>query len=139
MILEIENGKLENINVFKANREIIQICGSQPKILPQGDGSLLIETTSPEQSEKLKLIGTLDGHTVKCFSHPVFNQCRGVIYAPELLQIEEKEIETELRSQGVSKVIRMKKKVGEQLIPLPTLILTFDQCKLPKFIKAGWL
>ena len=33
----------------------------------------------------------------------------------------------------------MKKKVGEQLIPLATLILTFDQCRLPNFIKAGWL
>ena len=93
LILEVENGRHENLNIFKANREIIQVCGGQPKILPQGDGSLLVETSSPEQSKKLQEIKSLDGHNVKCFSHPIFNQCRGVIYAPEILQIDEKEIE----------------------------------------------
>ena len=139
LILEVDNGRHENLNIFKANREIIQICGGQPKILLQGDGSLLIETSSPVQSQKLKDIKLLDGHNVKCVSHPFFNQCRGVVYAPEILQIEEKEIEEELKSQGIVKVVRMKKKVGEQLIPLATLILTFDQCRLPSFIKVGWL
>ena len=62
LILEVENGRHEQLNIFKANREIIEICGDQPKILPQADGSLLIETSSPEQSQKLKQILTLDGH-----------------------------------------------------------------------------
>ena len=138
-ILEIENVTVQNINVFKANREIVAVCGGQPKILPQGNGSLLIETSSPEQSEKLKKISKLVGNNVKCFPHPVFNQCRGVIYAPELLAIEEEEIQSELEDQGVVKVVRMKKRVGEQQTPLATLILTFNQCRLPSTIKAGWL
>ena len=99
LILEVENGRHEQLNIFKANREIIEICGDQPKILPQGDGSLLIETSSPVQSQKLKEMLTLDGHNVNCFSHPTFNQCRGVIYAPEILQIDEKEIEEELKAK----------------------------------------
>ena len=139
LILEFEEGRHETVNVFKANREIIALCGGQPKIRPQGNGSLLIETSSPEQSEKLQTIKILDGHQVKCISHPVFNQSRGVVYAPELLHIEEKEIEEELKNQGIIKVVRMRKKIGEQLVPLGTLILTFNQCRLPKYISAGWL
>ncbi|XP_068217683.1 uncharacterized protein [Palaemon carinicauda] len=138
-ILEFENGRNERLNVFKANREIVNLCGGQPKSLPQGNGSLLIETLSPLQGERLKTLATLDGHCVKCISHPTFNQSRGVIYASELLDIEEKEIEDELKSQGVVKVVRMRKRVGEQRIPLATLIITFDQCRLPNVIKAGWL
>ena len=72
LILEFEGGRHENVNVFKANREIIKVCGSSPKIRPQGDGSLLIETLSPEQSQKLKSISTLDGHKVKWFFSPCF-------------------------------------------------------------------
>ncbi|XP_068238371.1 uncharacterized protein [Palaemon carinicauda] len=64
---------------------------------------------------------------------------RGVIYAPELLEQEEKEIENELRDQGGVKVLRMRKRVGEQRVSLATLVLTFDQCRLPSAIKAGWL
>ncbi|XP_068225630.1 uncharacterized protein [Palaemon carinicauda] len=136
-ILEFENGRHEHVNVFKANREIVNKCGGQPKILPQGNGSLLIETLSPIQSERLKVLSILDGHNVKCFSHPIFNQSRGVIYVPELLELEEKEIENELRDQVV-KVVRMRKRVGE-CFPLATLVLTFDQCRLPNAIDAGWL
>ena len=139
MILEFEEGQSKNVNVFQANREILEICGSQPKIRPQGNGSLLIETSSPEQSQKLKQMTTLDGIAIKCFSHPIFNQCRGVVYAPELIHIEEEVIEKELKSQGIIKVKRMQRKIGEQLVPLGTLILTFNQCRLPNFISAGWL
>merc|ERR1712228_1060716 len=45
LILQFENGRHENLNIFRANREIIRICGSQPKISQQGNGSLLIETS----------------------------------------------------------------------------------------------
>ncbi|XP_068235568.1 uncharacterized protein [Palaemon carinicauda] len=124
---------------FKANRGIVTTCGGQPKILHQGNGRLLIETLSQIQCERLKTLTTLDGHTVKCTSLPTFNQSRGVIYNAELLDIEEKEIEEELKSQGVVKVVRMRKRVGEKRSPLSTLIITFDQCSLPNDTKAGWI
>ncbi|XP_068225150.1 uncharacterized protein [Palaemon carinicauda] len=57
-----------------ANREIVAICGGQPKTLPHGNGSLLIETLSSIQGEKLKTFTTLDGQSVECVSHPTFNQ-----------------------------------------------------------------
>ena len=69
-------------------------CSKEPKIRFQGDGSLLIEVSSPEESERLMKMSKLVGLNVKCIPHPTFNQCRGVIYAPELLSIDADEIQT---------------------------------------------
>ena len=32
LIIQFEDGKCENVNVFKGNREIVNFCGGQPKI-----------------------------------------------------------------------------------------------------------
>ena len=84
LIMRVESEIPVNINVFKGNREIVQFCGSQPKINSLGDGSLFIEASSPEQSEALMKMTKLAGLKVQCYPHPTFNQCRGVVYAPEL-------------------------------------------------------
>ena len=138
LVIQFEN-LVGNINPFKANKEIVSLCGREPKIRSQGDGSLVIEVSSPEESERLMEMTKLVGHNVKCIPHPTFNQCRGVIYAPELLSIDADEIQSELEEQNVIKVVRMMKKDREQLIPLPTLVLTFKTYKMPNTIKAGWL
>ena len=139
LIIQFEDGKCENVNVFKGNREIVNCCGGQPKVRSQMDGNLSVEVYSPEQSEKLMKMTQLVGRKVSVIPHPIFNQCRGVIYAPELLSIDAEEIQTELEDQNVTRVVRMRKKVQDQLVPLPTLILSFSTYKLPSVIKAGWL
>ena len=127
------------VNPFKANKEIINICGNSPKIRPQGDGSLVIEVSSPDESERLLKVTKVHGHKVSCIPHPTYNQSRGVIYAPELLTIDTEEIQSELKEQNVVKVVRIMKKVENGHIPLPTLILTFNSYRLLNIIKAGWL
>ena len=127
------------VNCFKANKEIINICGNSPKVRPQGDGSLVIEISSPDESERLLKVTKLHGHKVSCIPHPTYNQSKGVIYAPELLTIDTEEIQSELKEQNVVTVVRMMKKVENGHIPLPTLILTFNSYRLPNIIKAGWL
>ena len=138
LLLQIEN-LVGNINPFKACKEIVSICGKEPKIRSLGDGNLLVEVSSPEESDKLMKITKLVGHDVKCTPHPTFNQCRGVIYAPELLSIDTDEIKSELEDQSVVGVVRMMKKDKDHLIPLPSLILTFRTYRMPNSIKAGWL
>ena len=74
LILQFEN-LVGNINPFKANKELVSICGKEPKIRSQGDGSLLIEASSLDESEKLLKTTKLVGHDMKCIPHPTFNQC----------------------------------------------------------------
>ncbi|XP_064077897.1 uncharacterized protein LOC135195554 [Macrobrachium nipponense] len=139
IVLRLEDDVLQNISVFKASREINNVCNSVPKIRPQNDGTLLVKVSSPEQSEKLLKMNTLVGQKVTCFPHPIHNQSQGVIYAPELLLLDNEEIQQELEGQNVAKVVGMRKEVGDQIVPLATLILTFNTFKLPNAIKAGWL
>ena len=138
VLLQFEN-LIRYINPFKASKEIKSLCGREPKIRSQGDGSLLIEASSPEEREKLIKMTKLVGNNVKCIPHPIFNQCRGVICAPELLSIAADDIQAELEDQNVVKVVRMTKKSKDHAIPLPTLILTFQSYRMPSTIKAGWL
>ena len=110
LVIQFEDGNIENVNVFKGNKEIVNCCGGQPKIKQQTDGSLLIEVFSQDQSEKLMELTTLVGRKIRCIPHPIYNQCRGVVYAPELLTIDTEEIESELKDQNVIRVVRMRKK-----------------------------
>ena len=99
----------------------------------------MIEVSSPDESERLLKVTKLRGHKVSCIPHPTYNQSKGVIYAPGLLTIDTEEIQSELTEQNVVTVVRMMKKVENEHIPLPTLILTFNSYRLPNIIKAGWL
>ena len=131
--------KIDELDIFDVHKEIVKRCGREPKIAPQNDGSLLIEASSPEESRKLLTLKSVSGLKAKCFPHPLFNQVRGVIQSRDLLKYSEERIQEKLENQKVVKVQRMHKKVNGNLVPLPTLILTFDMVKLPSTVKAAWL
>ena len=84
-----------DINVF----EIIGLCGSQPKIHLQGNRNLLVEATSLKRSERL--MARIAGIKVHCSPHSTFNQCTGFIYDPELLTLDNDEVQSELADQNV--------------------------------------
>ena len=70
------------VNPFKANKEIINICGNSPKIRPQGDGSLVIEVSSPDESERLLKVTKVHGHKVSCIPHGLHIINLEVLYMP---------------------------------------------------------
>ena len=55
LTMKFDNQGAEDADMFKICREITTICGREPKMLFQSDGSVLIEVASPEDSEKLHL------------------------------------------------------------------------------------
>ena len=62
-----------------------------------------------------------------------------MIHSRDLLKYSGERVQEKLENQKVVKVQRMHKKVDGNLVPLPTLILTFDLVKLPSTVKAAWL
>ena len=136
LTLEIPRDQVRDI--FDVHRDIVKCCGRKPKIYPQGNGRLMIEAISPEESSKLLTISSLGGSPVKCTPNIGLNQSKGVIFAPQLIPYSEEKLERELLSQGVSQVRRIMRKVSGVLIPQPTLILTFKSRKLPEQIEAAW-
>ena len=140
LTLSLENEKkLDDLDIFEVHRDIVSCIGREPKISSINGGSLLIEVTSNEESEKLQRMKKLNGTEAKCIPHPSMNQSKGVVYSRELLNYSEDKLLDKFRSHKVVAVHRMKKKVNGILCPQPLLILTFDLLKLPDAISAAWL
>ena len=134
-----DDQRMQNSDFFEIHREIINTLGREPKIVFQGNGSVLVEVTSLEEKEKLLSLTALTGKPAKCAPHKSMNQSKGVIRAPLLMQFSEERLQKEFESQNVTEVKQMKKKIDGVLTPLPTYVLTFDQPRLPRDIKAAWL
>ena len=139
LTFSLENTKLEDADIFELHREIVSCIGREPKITRQGEETLLIEVSSPEESVKLLKMKMAKGSEVKCTPHRSLNQCKGVIYSKDLINYSEERLQEEFESQNVIEVKRMMKKVDGNLCPLPLLILTFDMLKLPDTVSAAWL
>lgn len=135
LTLELDS---DEVDIFAVHKDIVKHCGRRPKISPQNNKKILICTESQEESDKLKELKDIGGISVKCEPHFNLNHSKGLIYAPQLMPYTEKKLEEELKSEGVVKVERMKKKVDGVLIPQPGLILTFSSLELPHVISAAW-
>ena len=71
-------------------------------------------------------------------AHPTKGLAVGVITAPELKDVEEEEIQEELRDQGIQKVRRLQRRDGDVSVPSDSLVLTFSQENLPSKIRIAW-
>ena len=105
LVLKMKSGqKMREFDMFSLNREIVGACDKEPKISFLNDGTLLIEVASPEESEKLQSLVSLDGNQIESMPHKRLNQVRGVIRSVELLRYSEEKIQKELEDQGVVEV-----------------------------------
>ena len=134
----IENTNVNDVDIFELHREIVRCIGRVPKISNQGNGTLLIEAASPEESAKLKALDHFQGAKASCTPHTTLNQCKGVIYSYDLLKFSEEKLLHEFKDQKVIAVRRMHRKTNDSLIPQPLLILTFDLLRPPTIILAAW-
>ena len=129
----------QDTDIFDMRRDIVKSIGREPKISFQADGTLLIEAISPEESEKMKKLNKIQGYKVDCKCHQSMNSCRGVIFSKQLIKYSEEKLLQEFNEQHVTDVKRIKKKVNDELLPTPLLILTFDLLRLPPTISAAWM
>ena len=137
--LKFDDKRVEDSDIFKICREVTALCGREPKMSFENDGSLLIEVTSPEESEKVQSLELINGIKASCTPHKSMNSCRGVIRSPYLMKYSEERLQEEFESQKVVNVKQMMKKIDGVLTPIPTYVLTFNMTKLPLVLKAAWL
>ena len=134
-----QDQRVQDLDMFANEREIVDVCGREPNMTFQSDGSLLIEVATPEESLKLQALAMLNGTPAKCSPHRSLNQCKGVICSTHLLKYSEERLLKEFKSQKVVDVKQMNKYINGVLTPLPTYVLTFDLVRLPQKLKAAWL
>ena len=75
---------------------------------------------------------------VKVYPHKTLNKFKGVVRSTELSLCSIKEIEKELKNQGVSEAKRITSWRNNQPIKTNTYILTFDKPKILKEIKIDY-
>lgn len=84
-------------------------------------------------SEKLMVI---NNKLVFCTPHETLNLARGAVYCKDLMRYSEEILEEKLKTQGVVKVEKIKKKIEEALTPTP-LIIFFQAQVLPPTLRAA--
>ena len=127
------------LNIIRANNEIIESIGKPKKVTKLNKNSLLIIVNNLSQSEKIKRLTEVASQPVTVEPHRTLNSVRGTVYSEAMTQSSDEEILHQLGPQRVIKVERMKKRQGDRLVGTNRFILTFEGTYLPSLITiAEW-
>lgn len=129
---------MEMVSPFLIEKVIQINVGKNAEIKKLRNGTCLIKVDSIKKSNKLcKLTQLTNEIKVKCEEHPRLNNCKGVIYCPDLKYVEDQEIKENIK--GVKDVKRIQKTINGQVNKTNLFILTFDTPVLPKEIKVAYM
>lgn len=128
-------------NAFIVGASIELAIGSKVEATREGRGTrYLLRTSSKAVFNKLQQITELTDKTqVEIIPHPTLNTVQGTVYDPDTKDMEEKDLLSNLSSQGVQAVRRIKKRVNDVLQNTPLLVLSFHGTVLPQFVYFGLL
>ena len=139
VVQSLDNTPITKISPFVIEKSIKGIIGTVDNVKKIKNDCLLIETNRIQISEKILKLTEFCSLKVKTFPHSSLNFSKGVIRCPDLAGLSEEEILTELTPQGVSGVRRISFTKESRRIPTNTLVLTFNNPKLPSTIKVCYL
>lgn len=131
---------LASVSPFLVVKIIENTAGRTKSTKLLRDGSLLIQTTTKKQAEKLYTIKHLsDTIHVQVHEHPTLNQSKGTIFCREILVCSDDEIKEGLKEQNVTDIYRMKKKKPNgELVDTGLFVLTFNLSQLPTHVDAAY-
>ena len=144
LVVEAANGNpkplTDRMNVFAWYKAVEGMGGSYKSIQPMNDGrQLLVHFDNKVYNDNLLRADKLIDIHVKVTPHRALNSSRCVIGCKELRNMDEEDIKDKLKSQGVTKVERMKRRKDGQLVPSDSYILTINSPNIPPQIKVGFL
>lgn len=128
-----------NINPFAIEKQITGILGTPKSVKKLKNETILVEVKSRQQAENLLGHDTFFGQPVEIYAHRTLNSSRGVVRCKELSLCTLAEIESNLRSQGVTAAKQITIIRNGKTIKTNTYILNFDSPTVPKEIKVGFL
>lgn len=131
---------MQGVSPFTIHK-CIELHAGQPKSVKLlRNGTLLIETVSNVQAEKLYKLTLLGSDIcVKVIEHPTLNTSKGTIHCLDILCVPDDEIISELKDQHVVDIARFKKKVNGQLVDNGLFIVTFNLPSLPERVQLGYI
>lgn len=127
-----------NVDVVRAKREIIEAIGQYERLEKSNRSTLLIETKSQQQTDKLMKLETVAGFKVKAAGNEKLNRVRGVVRSTAMTNTSEEDLLEELREQGVHSLRRhiVKKNGTEE--PTNMYFVTFNLHTRPSHLNLVW-
>lgn len=120
-------------------QKLLEAISTKIEAWPLKDGSLKLLTDSKKVTERMLTIIKLGEIDVAVKDHPFLNFCEGIVYSPELLNLSENEITTELARYNVVGTRRIMKRNQDVFLPTPLLVLKFDMQRVPNSIVSGFI
>ena len=140
LVIQADNDSpVTSLSPFAIAKAIQGIAGPPIMVKKQRNETLLVEIDRKCYSDNLLKAKLFAGLVVTITPHKSLNTKKGVIRCSDLAGCSEEEIQSELASQGVTEVRRIKVRREGELKSTNTLILTFNKSALPTDIKVGFL
>lgn len=140
VIETVKNGKGIRKNPFLIGKTIAKVGKIEELRSIRGGESYIAKCASSQQATALtKITQLVDGTTMKCSLHEHMNKSKCVVFVPEVLEVPENELQTELEGQKVCEVKRITKFNNGVTTPTPLLILTISSTTPPSCINFGGL
>uniref|UniRef100_A0AAG5DV97 CCHC-type domain-containing protein n=1 Tax=Anopheles atroparvus TaxID=41427 RepID=A0AAG5DV97_ANOAO len=144
MIMEstVTGRDLSRCNPFLLQKVIESAIGSKPEEVTRlRGGKLLLKLNNDRQASKAvkikKIPDRIGDIEVKVEEHPTLNTSKGIIRCPDIEFLTEQEILEGLKTQKVSEVTIMKRKINGELKNTRTAILLFKSTTVPRSVDFG--
>ncbi|XP_067653210.1 uncharacterized protein [Haliotis asinina] len=140
LVMSAPNDGPLKLNPFAISKGIEGLAGDVKEIKKLRSGSLLIECKKKSQSQILLSTKSLANVPVEVSPHRTLNSCKGIVrdVGRCLSDMDESDIISELRSQGVTAVKRFTYKRENDIIKTNTYLFTFGLPTRPESLKAGY-
>ncbi|XP_055612696.1 uncharacterized protein LOC129759315 [Uranotaenia lowii] len=140
LVLKAVDGHVLPKNPFIVGRSVEQRCKVEGAFYERNQNWYVLKLRNKEHGRELfKLTKLMDGTPVKIEYHPRLNQRKFVVTCPEVEGMSDKDLLSELSSQGIIEVRRITKKSSTEIVGTNTLILTISSTIIPEFIQFGLL
>ncbi|XP_055949667.1 uncharacterized protein LOC129983960 [Argiope bruennichi] len=107
LVIHGKDDKLKNMSPFLIQKYIQSTTGNVRSVKKRRSGDLLIESTTPKESEQLLAIKNFGDAPIEVPGHKTLNYTRGVVSSMDLIMVSDEEFVSELQSFRVTSARRI--------------------------------
>ena len=130
---------ITKLSPFVVEKQLLSILGTPKSVKKLRNDTILVECFTKQQAENLLKHKKFFQTDVKIYPHKALNSCKGVVRCKELSLCSITEIQSNLKSQGVTEVRRISVRRNGEMRTTHTYILTFSSSNLPQSVKIGYM
>ena len=136
MVGTSETNPLSRVSPFALQKGIEGIAGVPRSAKRLFNGSVLIEVAKRSHADNLLKASEIARCPISVYPHKSLNISKGVVRCRDLASTPEAEILSEMADIGVISVHKIKIRKNNELINSGTVILTFNNPRLPPYIEV---